>query len=143
MFFNFSVSGGSATIYAYLGEFHVDRTRSRAMMIAAFIFALGAMLMPFLSFMVINQDWRLPLPFLGITYKPWRLFVTVCGLAGFLAGLAMCFLPESPKFLLSIQKEKEAIEALQKVYKMNGGKGTLEVNFKLTALNNFKIRVPW
>lgn len=124
---SFSVSGASATIYAYLGEFHIDRTRSRAMMISSFIFALGAMLMPFLSFMVINQDWRLPIPFLDITYKPWRLFVIVCGLPGFLAGLSMFFLPESPKFLLSIQKEKETIAVLEKMYKMNGGKDDLKV----------------
>lgn len=77
--------------------------------------------------MVINQDWRLPIPFLGITYKPWRLFVIVCGLPGFLAGLSMFFLPESPKFLLSIQKEEETIAVLEKMYKMNGGKEELKV----------------
>ncbi|KAI8120333.1 Synaptic vesicle glycoprotein 2B [Lucilia cuprina] len=121
------VSGSSATIYAYLGEFHIDRTRSRAMMISSFIFALGAMLMPFISFMVINQDWSFPLEFLGITYKPWRLFVIVCGLPGFLAGVSMYFLPESPKFLLSIHEEEKAIKVLHKMYKVNGGKGELKI----------------
>lgn len=97
------------------------------MMISSFIFALGAMFMPFISFAVINREWRLPISFLDITYKPWRLFVIVCGIPGFVCGIAMYFLPESPKFLLSINKEDEAKEVLQKMYRMNGGKDKLEV----------------
>ncbi|XP_073832107.1 synaptic vesicle glycoprotein 2B-like isoform X2 [Musca autumnalis] len=119
------VSGASATVYAYISEFHVDRTRSKAMMISSFIFAIGAMFMPFLSFAVINREWRLAIPFMGLVYKPWRLFVIVCGIPGLVCGIAMLFLPESPKFLLSINKEKETKEVLQQMYRINGGKEKL------------------
>lgn len=37
-FCGFFVSAGSATIYAYLGEFHDTRTRSRAVMGASVVF---------------------------------------------------------------------------------------------------------
>uniref|UniRef100_T1PCW5 Major Facilitator Superfamily protein n=1 Tax=Musca domestica TaxID=7370 RepID=T1PCW5_MUSDO len=121
------VSGASATVYAYISEFHTDRTRSKAMMIASFIFAIGAMFMPFLSFAVINREWSLPLPFMGLVYKPWRLFVVVCGIPGLVCGIAMYFLPESPKFLLSINKQEETKEVLQKMYKVNGGKEKLVI----------------
>ncbi|XP_061390197.1 synaptic vesicle glycoprotein 2B-like [Musca vetustissima] len=121
------VSGASATVYAYISEFHVDRTRSKSMMISSFIFAIGAMLMPVISFAVINREWRLPIPFLGLVYKPWRLFVIVCGIPGLVCGLAMYFLPESPKFLLSINKEEETKEVIQQMYRMNGGKEKLVI----------------
>ncbi|XP_055843962.1 synaptic vesicle glycoprotein 2A-like [Episyrphus balteatus] len=117
----FFVSGGSATIYAYLGEFHTDRSRARAMMGSSFIFALGAMILPLIAWLVINQVWELPIPFLGITYKPWRFFMIVCGIPGFLCGLFLIFLPESPKFLLSVGKDKEAIEVLKRMYRWNVG----------------------
>lgn len=117
----FFVSGGSATIYAYLGEFHNDRSRARAMMGSSFIFALGAMILPLIAWLIINQSWTLPLPLLGITFKPWRLFMIVCGIPGFLCGLMLLFLPESPKFLLSIGKDKEAIEVFKTMYRWNVG----------------------
>ncbi|XP_069966127.1 synaptic vesicle glycoprotein 2A isoform X1 [Bactrocera oleae] len=123
----FFVSGGSATIYAYLGEFHTDKTRSRAMMGSSFIFAIGAMILPMIAFLVINQDWVLPLPFLGIDYKPWRLFLIVCGIPGMLCGLSMFALPESPKFLLAHGREAKAIEVLQKMQRWNGGTQDLKL----------------
>ncbi|XP_053949917.1 synaptic vesicle glycoprotein 2A-like isoform X2 [Anastrepha ludens] len=123
----FFVSGGSATVYAYLGEFHTDKTRSRAMMGSSFIFAIGAMILPMIAFLVINQDWILPMPFLGIDYKPWRLFLLVCGIPGMLCGLSMFALPESPKFLLAHGREAKAIEVLQKMQRWNGGTEDLKL----------------
>ncbi|XP_067638677.1 synaptic vesicle glycoprotein 2A-like isoform X3 [Eurosta solidaginis] len=123
----FFVSGGSATIYAYLGEFHTDKTRSRAMMGSSFIFAIGAMILPMIAFIVINQNWILPIPFLGIVYKPWRLFMVVCGIPGLLCGLSMFTLPESPKFWLAHDREEKAIEVLQKMQRWNGGSADLKL----------------
>ncbi|XP_005183229.1 synaptic vesicle glycoprotein 2B [Musca domestica] len=120
------VSGGSATIYAYLGEFHTQKNRSRAIMGSAFIFGVGAMLMPAIAWIFINQEWRLPLPFLGLTYKPWRLFMVVCGLPGLLCGLSLFKIPESPKFLLSLGQEEKCVEILQKIYSINTGKAKEE-----------------
>lgn len=95
---------------------------------SAFIFAIGAMILPMIAFLVINQDWVLSLTFLGIDYKPWRLFIIVCGIPGFLCGLSLFILPESPKFLLAIGEESKAIEVLQKMHRWNGGKEELIVS---------------
>ncbi|XP_075154436.1 synaptic vesicle glycoprotein 2B-like isoform X1 [Haematobia irritans] len=135
------VSGASATIYAYISEFHTDRTRSKVMMISSFIFAIGAMFMPFISFSVINREWRLDLSFIGLVYKPWRLFVIVCGIPGLVCGIAMYFLPESPKFLLSMNKEEETKEVLQQMYRMNGGKDKLEIPHLLSEEDNSEVVV--
>ncbi|XP_073832099.1 synaptic vesicle glycoprotein 2A-like isoform X2 [Musca autumnalis] len=120
------ISGGSATIYAYLGEFHTQKNRSRAIMGSAFIFGVGAMMMPAIAWLFINQEWRLPLPFLGLTYKPWRLFMVVCGVPGFLCGLSLFKIPESPKFLLSMGQEEKCVEILQKIFSFNTGKAKEE-----------------
>lgn len=97
------------------------------MMGAAFIFAIGAMFVPVLAFLVINRDWVLPIEWLGITYKPWRLFLVTCSIPGFLSGVSFFLLPESPKFLLTQGKEQECAAALQQMYKWNGGKGKLQI----------------
>ncbi|XP_061390195.1 synaptic vesicle glycoprotein 2A-like [Musca vetustissima] len=120
------VSGGSATVYAYLGEFHTQKNRSRAIMSAAFIFGVGAMLMPAIAWVFINQEWRLPLPFLGLTYKPWRLFMIICGVPGLLCGLSLFKIPESPKFLLSMGEEEKCVKILQNIFSINTGKAKEE-----------------
>lgn len=96
------------------------------MMGSAIIFALGAMVLPLIAFTVINQDWALTISFLGITYKPWRLFLLVCAIPGFLCGLVMIYLPESPKFFLTVGRDEEAIDVLKTMYRWNTGRSKSE-----------------
>lgn len=70
-----SISGSSATVYAYLSEFHDNRQRGRAIMGSAVIFGIACFIVPLLAWIVINQDWQFNIPFIDITYKPWRLFL--------------------------------------------------------------------
>ncbi|XP_053698215.1 synaptic vesicle glycoprotein 2B-like [Sabethes cyaneus] len=118
----FLVSGSSATIYAYLGEFHNNRNRSRAIMGASFIFGIGCLLLPGIAYIVINQEWQLMIPFLRVVYRPWRLFLVVCSLPGLLSGLALYWLPESPKFDLHQGKQQQTIHTLQWMHHNNSGK---------------------
>ncbi|XP_018800129.1 PREDICTED: synaptic vesicle glycoprotein 2A-like [Bactrocera latifrons] len=117
----------TAIIYAYLGEFHAPKTRSRAIMCSAVIFSVVAMLLPMIAYLVINQDWVLPLTFLHINYRPWRVFLIVCGVPGLLCSIIIYILPESPKFLLTVGEESKAIQVLQKMHRWNNGKQTLRI----------------
>lgn len=101
---------------------------------SAFIFGVGAMLMPAIAWLFINQEWRLALPFLGLTYKPWRLFMVVCGVPGLLCGLSLFKIPESPKFLLSMGQEEKCVEILQEIYSFNTGKPKEEFPVSLMLL---------
>lgn len=114
-----SVSGSSATIYAYLGEFHTQRQRSRAIMGASVIFGITCIMLPVLAWLVINQDWQLDIPYLNVTYKPWRLFLVVCGLPSLICALALIPVPESPKFVLAQGQQAETIRILQRIRRYN------------------------
>ncbi|XP_055326017.1 synaptic vesicle glycoprotein 2B-like isoform X1 [Sitodiplosis mosellana] len=118
----FFISGSSATIYAYLGEFHNNAQRGRAIMGSALIYGVSCLLLPLLAWFVINQDWQFYVPFIDITYKPWRFFLVVCSIPGFLSSLILLFLPESPKFVLGQGKQMEAHKILQKMNRWNNGK---------------------
>lgn len=61
----------------------------------------------------------------------WRLYVVVCGLPGFLSFLILCFLPESPKFVLSQGKPVESYRILQKMHRINNGKGSKFEQFEI------------
>lgn len=86
---------------------------------------------PVTAWSVINQDWQLQIPIIDLTYKPWRLFLVVCGLPGFIAAIALIFLPESPKFVLSQGNKAAAYEILQKVNRWNNGRKSELENFEI------------
>ncbi|XP_049277272.1 synaptic vesicle glycoprotein 2B-like [Anopheles funestus] len=131
-FTGFFISGSSATIYAYLGEFHAKSNSSRAIMGASFVFGVGCILLPLIAWSVINQEWEFTIPLLDIVYRPWRLFIVVCGLPSLVCGIALLYFPESPKFLFSRGHEQETIEIVHKMYRWNtGSKGP---KLELTSL---------
>ncbi|XP_053948960.1 uncharacterized protein LOC128857287 [Anastrepha ludens] len=113
------VSASSATIFAYLGEFHCQKYRNRAILSGALMTAIAAVFFPIIAWFFINQDYEFYVPYIDITYKPWRSYFLACGLPGFLCGLALFFLPESPKYLLSSGKPDEALEVLQLMHRTN------------------------
>ncbi|XP_017478735.1 PREDICTED: synaptic vesicle glycoprotein 2B-like [Rhagoletis zephyria] len=113
------VSAGSATIFAYVGEFHCHKHRNRAILGSALISATAAIFFPIIAFVFINQDWEFYVPYINITFKPWRSYILACGLPGFLCGLVMFFLPESPKYLLSSGRADKAVEVLERIYRIN------------------------
>lgn len=51
----------------------------------------------------------------------WNIFLFICSLPSLIAGTCMCFMPESPKFLMSMGQNEKALEVFQKVYEMNTG----------------------
>lgn len=127
----FSISGSSATIYAYLGEFHTNKQRSRAIMGSTIILGTACILMPLAAWAVINQDWEFYIPFIDIMYKPWRMYVVVCGIPGFLGALVLIFLPESPKFVLGQGNKTAAFEILQQINRWNNGNKSSLEHFEL------------
>lgn len=114
-----SVSGSSATIYAYIGEFHTSKNRDRAIMSASTLYGFGTIFMSILAWLIINQEWSFYIPVIGIDYKPWRLYLVACALPGLICGLVLFALPESPKYLLSVGRDDEALEILKYMYEKN------------------------
>ncbi|CAO1413974.1 unnamed protein product [Diamesa serratosioi] len=118
----FFISGSSATVYAYLGEFHNINNRSRALAWASFVFGIACLGLPILAFFVINQDWQIYISFLDLTYKPWRFFFIVCGLPSLLCGLGLLMVPESPKFTFSQGEEERTLKILARMFSINSGR---------------------
>lgn len=58
-------------------------------------------------------------PVIGINYSIWRIFLLICGATSGMAMLLLCFLPESPKFLLAQDKHDEALKILQDIHRRN------------------------
>lgn len=68
---------------------------------AAFVFGILCFFLPLLAFIVLNQEWQFYIAFIDVYYKPWRLFIAVCGSLSAVCGVCLIFLPESPKFVFA------------------------------------------
>lgn len=92
------------------------------MLVVAIVFGVACLLVPIFAAVIINLDINYHIPVINIQYKSWRLFMVACGLPGFICGLIFLYFPESPKFLLSTNKQEETLNALRMIYSMNTGK---------------------
>ncbi|XP_037034621.1 synaptic vesicle glycoprotein 2B-like [Bradysia coprophila] len=118
----FFVSGPSATTFAYLGEFHCLKDRSKVMMLGSFTYAFFCFWNPIFAAIIINQDWTFYIETINLLFKPWRLFMIICAIPSVLTGCCMVFMPESPKFTFSQGNELETLKILQRIYSCNTGK---------------------
>lgn len=99
-------------------------------------------IMPLNAWLLINQDWSFQVPFIDITYRPWRLFMVVCSLPGLLSALVLLFLPESPKFILGQGNQVAAHRILQNMNRWNNGKESpfeeFEIHEEIESIENRK-----
>lgn len=90
-------------------------------MCASVIFGLFCILLPGIAWLVINQTWQIYVPIIDIWFKPWKLFLVVCGTPGLLCSLAFFFLPESPKFVMGQGNQERTLEILEIMNRWNNG----------------------
>lgn len=67
----------------------------------------------------------------------WNFFLLLCTLPSLLGGIGICFMPESPKFLMTAGRNTEALKIFQKVYSRNSGKSPNDYKIK-TLLDEVK-----
>lgn len=114
-----SVAGATSAGYSYISEFHTSATAPRA---AAFISIGLYCVWPFLSplaMLIIPMDWHYSLHF--IEFKPWRFFLMCTSLVSLWNSIISWFLPESPKFLVAMNRKDEALAVLRRIYAINTG----------------------
>lgn len=98
---------------------------------SAIFYGISCLLLPLIAVLVINQQWEFDVPYIGITYKPWRAFMIVCALPGLISSIVLIFLPESPKFVLGQGNKAAAHEILRKMYRINNGSKTELEDFEI------------
>lgn len=57
----------------------------------------------------------------NIVIDNWRIFLMAGSLIIFLAAFLVYFMDESPKFLMAVGRQKEAMHVFQKIYAQNTG----------------------
>ncbi|XP_039445947.1 synaptic vesicle glycoprotein 2B-like [Culex pipiens pallens] len=114
------ISATSAIAYTYLGEFCTAQRRGQVVAYASVMISFGVVYVAVVSWWTLSYDWRFTLTD-TFSYRPWRLLFILCTIPGMLAGVTLCLLPESPKFLLSQNRPAEALQVLRSLHRINSG----------------------
>lgn len=56
-----------------------------------------------------------------VVFTSWRLYIVTMGILSLVEFFVFLYFPESPKYLMSVGKKKEALEILSNIYAMNTG----------------------
>lgn len=122
---------------SYLGEFHCDRNRSKFVTFAAMFMSMGVFYQALMGIFIMPIDWEFSL--FGMVYRPWRFFILLSSLINALAFVSFTFLPESPKFLMAMGMQQEALDILKNIHRMNNG----DKEVLLNQINTFLLLNPF
>ncbi|XP_044761381.1 synaptic vesicle glycoprotein 2B-like isoform X2 [Coccinella septempunctata] len=117
----FIINGPFAALTCYLSEFHCAKYRARVQMVLGIIFSAGTICLPLLAAVILPEEIDVVL-FGYFRMHSWNILLLVSSVPPLLGGIVFFFLPESPKFLMSIGRNEEAMKVMQKVYTLNTGK---------------------
>lgn len=132
-------------MYTYLGEYVSNDRRPAMLAWVTTSVGIATIIMPckwshifgnhisplfiqiVLAFWILSYDWSFEL-YSGFSFKPWRLLLLTYTIPGIIGALILLSLRPSPKFLLSIKREKEALAVVKWMYQENKGKCDAKFN---------------
>ncbi|XP_029156611.1 synaptic vesicle glycoprotein 2C-like [Nylanderia fulva] len=128
------VSGPHATLVAYCSEFYGAKDRAKIPLLVGFSVSFGCIVNAALAWLVIPQPWSIVFWDGAFVYNSWRMYLSICGLPTLIGTICLCFFPESPKFLMSQDRNKDALEVFKKIYHINTGQP--KDNYPIRALGD-------
>lgn len=112
------------------------RQRSKTICLTIFIaasvfYSISILQTPIYGVTVLNQEWSFYIPIIDLVFRPWRLFLLLCGSSSVLCAIIMLiYIPESPKFTFAQGDEARTLSILQTIYARNTGKPASEYEVK-------------
>ncbi|XP_045449196.1 organic cation/carnitine transporter 7-like [Melitaea cinxia] len=113
------MSGPSAVVYTFLGEFTNLRHRDKIVTFGSSFVGIGTVVLPAISWLVFPLEFSYPIDFLNINYRPWRLMIVTSTLPFIIGTVFLLLAPESPKFLCASGKLEECLVVLRRMYAIN------------------------
>ncbi|XP_045504264.1 synaptic vesicle glycoprotein 2C-like [Colias croceus] len=128
-------------ISTMLSEFIHKEIRDRILLLLGSFMSLSLIVVALMSWAILPQTQLYFVIWKGyFELHSWNIYLYVCSLWSLFAFLLYYSLPESPKFLLSEGRDKEALEVLKTMYHVNTGKD--KDDFPIKTLQRGKLHEP-
>ncbi|XP_077255282.1 uncharacterized protein LOC143893605 [Temnothorax americanus] len=115
------VSGPYASLMAYCSEFYGANGRTKIPILVGFSVSFGCIMNAGLAWLVVPQSWSITLWDSAFVYNSWRLYLSLCGVPTLIGVIGLSFFPESPKFLMTQNRNEDALEVFKGIYSINTG----------------------
>lgn len=112
------VGGSLPVIFSYYTEFLPKHHRGSLISVLATFWMMGNIIAAGLAWIIIPHA-ELGYFSDNFKYNSWRIFVAICTVPSLSSAFLFYFFPESPKYLLTMGCEKQALESLKKVSRIN------------------------
>ncbi|KAL3279274.1 hypothetical protein HHI36_016783 [Cryptolaemus montrouzieri] len=119
-FGGFIMNGPYAALTSYLSELHEAKYRSKVPIYTGLCVSVGTIYLPLLASFVLPMNFKAILADYLVLHS-WSLFLLLNALPALMGGFIFFFLPESPKFLMSMGKNEQALKVFQIIYSINTG----------------------
>ncbi|KAH0955694.1 hypothetical protein HN011_001947, partial [Eciton burchellii] len=115
------VSGPYASLMAYCAEFYGAEGRAKVPLLVGFSVQFGCVINAALAWLVVPQPWSFSIWDGAFVYNSWRIFLSLCGVPTLIGVVCLCFFPESPKFLMTQDRNEDALEVFRRIFSVNTG----------------------
>ncbi|CAG5033896.1 unnamed protein product [Parnassius apollo] len=115
----FLIGGPSTLVFTYLSDLVGVKRRQLYLNITGMCFVAAWLILPAIAWLVIpfkitNHTSLLPI-------HTWRLYLALGSIPGFLSGVWVLFLPESPRLLCETNRCEKALKLLTNIHRSNVG----------------------
>lgn len=113
-----TISAASTGIYAYISEFFPVRLRGSAIAFASVIASMCIFYMATIGIYINRYNVQIPITD-SYTISSWRIHMLLNLVPGIISLFLVKSLPESPKYLMLVDKKEECLIVLRKMYEKN------------------------
>ncbi|XP_070853024.1 synaptic vesicle 2-related protein isoform X3 [Drosophila suzukii] len=127
----FFLSASVVCCLTYLSEFTKVSLRPRVLTIMSYAIGLSLIYVPSLAGAVLPLE---------IKPSGWRILLLCNQLPGVIGIIILIFLPESPKYYLSVGEQEKAMKVMERVCRMNKGKNVTLESLGVNSLTQPRLR---
>ncbi|XP_022826187.1 putative transporter svop-1 [Spodoptera litura] len=117
-----SVSGSMALSMTLLSECTPSQKRSGLVLLSTSAYLISIGVMAVIAIPVLPLTFSFYIPVLDIYFNSWRLLNLIFAVPCALCAVGCFFANESPKYLVSVGREEDALQVLKRMYVINTGK---------------------
>ncbi|GFY76749.1 synaptic vesicle glycoprotein 2B [Trichonephila inaurata madagascariensis] len=127
------IGGSLPIVFTFYSEFLVRKNRGKHLSFLLVFWALGGLFVAVLAWGIIPRSGATIMDTKRLQFGRWRKFLLICSIPAIVSAVGVSFLPESPRFLLEMGRNSEAIYVYKQIFSWNNAVKSGE-EYQLTEL---------
>ncbi|XP_015906329.1 synaptic vesicle glycoprotein 2C [Parasteatoda tepidariorum] len=118
-FSSIGIGGSLPIVFTFYSEFLVRKSRGKHLSFLLVFWALGGLFVAVLAWGIIPKSGATIMDTKRLHFGRWRKFLLICSIPAIISAVGTTFLPESPRFLLEMGRNSEALYVYKQIFSWN------------------------